>query len=372
MATDPTGMMSWQAGLAIGLGVLAVVGSLVATVLTCGATAALTVGATTMLVTSIGAGAAMGAGAASITYAAQHQDENVYESKGFWVNVGVSTGFGAIGGAAGGAAASAAARVGSIAAQRAVAAADVGGNLALGALEGYVSNGANNAIEGRNFNEGAGMAVGMGLAGVGAGLAVGAGIRAVGVGLRAARRGRGQGGGAAAGAVVPGPITQSRNIHADGRTFKATNLATDINPLEVLDGAREAGFAMLSDENLVRVEIQGRFFYANTIMVHGTDNIYRFSRVSGGPQVFTIDHIIENIVHEPPISGNIKLVICGGGSKGKFSAAQEIADRTGFNVFAHPGDVGAFDVNGFTLFKPRSRSSSMTLNPLFGPRILPE
>ncbi|MBL4653829.1 MAG: RHS repeat-associated core domain-containing protein [Flavobacteriales bacterium] len=129
MATDPSGMWSFQAVLGVTLGVLAVAGALVATVLTAGTA--------TPILAAVIIGVSMGAGASSISYSATHKDDNVYESGGFWENVAIGGALGGVGGGAGAGIGGAGWTAGR------TLAADVAMSTALGSGGGYVTNGVN-------------------------------------------------------------------------------------------------------------------------------------------------------------------------------------------------------------------------------------
>ncbi|HAC64988.1 MAG TPA: hypothetical protein DCF68_16015 [Cyanothece sp. UBA12306] len=139
---DPSGMWSWGAFGAIVGGVAAIAGGIALTILTAGASTPILVGAT------IAGGALIGGGAGSAIYGATHTSNF---NAGEW---GVYTGLGAVFGAIGGGVGLA---TSGLSTGAALAAETVGGTV-LGSLDGFVTNGAINAIHGNSFMSGAGTA----------------------------------------------------------------------------------------------------------------------------------------------------------------------------------------------------------------------
>ncbi|MCW2479355.1 RHS repeat domain-containing protein [Candidatus Symbiopectobacterium sp. NZEC135] len=144
---DPSGKFSWGSFFAILAGIALVVVGAVLTIATAGAAAPLEIAGITLSATTtavagaVVGGALVGAGVSSAAYGASHTSD--FNAGSWAAMLGIGAAFGAISGGIGMATASMSSTGLAIAAETAV-----------GAVDGYVSNGLTNVINGHNFNEG--------------------------------------------------------------------------------------------------------------------------------------------------------------------------------------------------------------------------
>lgn len=150
MNTDPSGQRSLSSKLAIAFGVIAIVAAVALTVATMGATTPV------LIAVGITAGGLIGFGASSAIYGGTHP--NNFNNSDYGIMTGTGAGLGMIGGAWG-----AGLGASTLSASQALGA-DVLFNTGLGAVGGYVTNGAINANHGVDFNTGGGEAAGIGAA----------------------------------------------------------------------------------------------------------------------------------------------------------------------------------------------------------------